>query len=217
MDDQSDNRMVLAHLLYPLGLEVMEVSNGTDAIHQWQQWHPHLIFMDLRMSDMDGYEATRCIRELSHHQPEVMNPVIIALTAHILPENHDQAIAAGCDDFMAKPIQAKELYGKLAHYLGIHDIPISEEPSSPLPSPSVLLESLQSMPEEWTRKLHRAANLGHDGLIMELLTQIPSEHQGLAMTLEAWSYGYDFGRVLELIELMGLENLEGVKFKLNQS
>lgn len=217
VDDQSDNRMVLAHLLYPLGLEVMEVSNGTDAIHQWQQWHPHLIFMDLRMSDMDGYEATRCIRELSHHQPEVMNPVIIALTAHILPENHDQAIAAGCDDFMAKPIQAKELYGKLAHYLGIHDIPISEEPSSPLPSPSVLLESLQSMPEEWTRKLHRAANLGHDGLIMELLTQIPSEHQGLAMTLEAWSYGYDFGRVLELIELTGLENLEEVKFKLNQS
>ncbi|XGB40327.1 MAG: response regulator [Cyanobacteria bacterium LVE1205-1] len=217
VDDQTDNRMVLAHLLYPLGLEVMEVSNGTDAIHQWQQWHPHLIFMDLRMPDMDGYEATRCIRELSHHQPEVMNPVIIALTAHILPKNHDQAIAAGCDDFIAKPIQVKELYGKLAHYLGIHDTLISEEPSSLLPSPSVLLESLQSMPEEWTRKLHRAANLGHDGLIMELLTQIPSEHQGLAMTLEAWSYGYDFGRVLELIELTGLENLEGVKFKLNQS
>ncbi|MEM9819156.1 MAG: ATP-binding protein, partial [Cyanobacteria bacterium P01_D01_bin.6] len=64
VDDNPDNRLVLHTLLKRVGFEVMEAVNGQEAIAQWQTWHPHLIWMDMRMPVMDGYETTQRIREL---------------------------------------------------------------------------------------------------------------------------------------------------------
>jgi len=62
VDDQPDNRKLLANFLQKVGLEVQEASSGAEAIQQWQTWHPHLIWMDLRMTGMTGYEAMQQIR-----------------------------------------------------------------------------------------------------------------------------------------------------------
>lgn len=62
VDDVADNRLVLVKLLTPIGFRVREAANGQEAIAQWLQWQPHLIFMDMRMPVMDGYEATRVIK-----------------------------------------------------------------------------------------------------------------------------------------------------------
>ncbi|MBH8565647.1 response regulator [Nostoc sp. CENA67] len=62
VDDVADNRLVLVKLLTPIGFIVREAANGQEAIAQWLEWQPHLIFMDMRMPVMDGYEATRVIK-----------------------------------------------------------------------------------------------------------------------------------------------------------
>ncbi|MFN6569767.1 ATP-binding protein [Dendronalium sp. ChiSLP03b] len=68
VDDVADNRLLLVKLLTPIGFVVREAANGQEAIAQWMEWQPHLIFMDMRMPVMDGYEATRIIkaREIEH-------------------------------------------------------------------------------------------------------------------------------------------------------
>jgi CheY-like chemotaxis protein len=112
VDDRPDNRLLLVQLLSQLGFAVQEAMDGADAVQRWQDWHPHLILMDLRMPGCDGYQATQQIRALEPSR----STVILAITAQALVEDRDQAIAVGCDDYLSKPISDQILIQKLDYY-----------------------------------------------------------------------------------------------------
>ncbi|MDB9377458.1 hybrid sensor histidine kinase/response regulator, partial [Nodularia sphaerocarpa] len=82
VDDKAINRQLLIKLLQPLGFEIKEASNGKEAITIWEEWEPHLIFMDMRMPIMDGYEATKHIKSTTKGNATA----VIALTASVLEE-----------------------------------------------------------------------------------------------------------------------------------
>ncbi|MFM7192913.1 MAG: ATP-binding protein, partial [Microcystaceae cyanobacterium] len=82
VDDQEDNRQLLQYLLTPLGFAVRSAVEGQGAIAQWESWQPHCILMDMQMPGMDGYEATRQIRQRETGQ----RTVILALTASAFQE-----------------------------------------------------------------------------------------------------------------------------------
>ncbi|HEY9704724.1 MAG TPA: ATP-binding protein, partial [Allocoleopsis sp.] len=82
VDDKPVNCQLLIRLLEPLGFEVKTASNGQEAISIWEEWQPHLIFMDMRMPIMDGYEATKYIKSTTKGNATA----IIALTASVLEE-----------------------------------------------------------------------------------------------------------------------------------
>lgn len=101
VEDRWESRHLLVKILEAVGFQVREAENGAEAIAIWNDWEPHLIWMDMRMPVMDGYEATRQIK--SHLKGQAT--VIIALTASALEEERTIILSAGCDDFVRKPFR----------------------------------------------------------------------------------------------------------------
>ncbi len=115
VDDHWANRSVLVNLLEPLGFDVLEAANGRDGLSKAREFKPDLIFMDLVMPVLDGFEATRRIRML----PELKGVVVIAISASVFDFDQQQSQEVGCDDFIPKPIREAELLEKLRAYLGV--------------------------------------------------------------------------------------------------
>ena len=214
VDDQDSNRLLLRQLLEPVGLSVREATTGEAALELWQQWHPHLIWLDIRLPGMDGYEVTRQIRTCEQQRPReagqadqpaspsVPNPtVIIALTAQALVDDLTLALAAGCDDYLSKPFQETDLLSKLAQHLQIPFV--LAEPESVTPDPEQAIEPLLTathlavMPRDWVRALYEASRMCQAEGITPLLQQIPPEHADLARRLETLMYHFDFQLMMQ--------------------
>ncbi|MDP8219758.1 MAG: ATP-binding protein, partial [Candidatus Stygibacter frigidus] len=114
-EDKQENRLLLKYQLEPLGFKIREAVNGQEAVDQFLAWHPHLIWMDIRMPVMNGLEATRLIKE----HPAGAETKIVALTAHALEDERYEILEAGCDDFIRKPYRESEIIGALTRQLGI--------------------------------------------------------------------------------------------------
>lgn len=101
VEDNLDNRRILVYRLKRMGdFDIVEAGNGEEALDRVRVDKPDLIFMDLKMPVMDGWEATRQIRSL----PSGKEIPIVALTAQAMAGDEQKALAAGCDDYIPKPI-----------------------------------------------------------------------------------------------------------------
>ena len=168
-EDVAVNRKLVTKLIQPLGFAVREARNGQEALEIWSSWQPHLILMDMFMPVIDGYEATRRIKQFSQGQ----GTIIIALSAGNGEEEQQRIFASGCDDFVPKPINENVLFAKIGHHLRL----------SYLYEDILDLPSLQVMPPLWIAQLHHAAVCLNNQDVMELIKQIPPSHTGLAETL----------------------------------
>ncbi|MBD2496615.1 hybrid sensor histidine kinase/response regulator [Nostoc sp. FACHB-280] len=115
VDDKWENRSVLVNILEPLGFEILEAGDGVDCLDKIPKFQPDLILMDLVMTGMDGFEATRRLRLL----PNFKETIVIAVSASVFEFNQQESRKVGCDDFLAKPIQRAELLEKLQVHLGL--------------------------------------------------------------------------------------------------
>ena len=117
-EDNPVNQLVAQGVLKKRGYRVRLVANGVAAVAEYRR-DPlgiQLILMDCEMPEMDGFEATRQIRQLEHEKRWQRVP-IVALTAHMLDEHRHQGAQAGMDDFLGKPLDVKLLYGTLERFL----------------------------------------------------------------------------------------------------
>jgi CheY-like chemotaxis protein len=114
VDDQSSNRMVLTHLLEETGCELKEAVDGQQGCDICFEWRPHLVLMDIAMPVLDGYLATRKIREEAEIQP-----AILILTAHAIDTDLQKILAAGADGFLTKPFKIGELSEKIKETLAL--------------------------------------------------------------------------------------------------
>jgi len=111
-EDNKVNQMVGVKQLKKLGFAVDVVETGAQAIDAWQQKQYGVILMDCQMPEMDGYQATQKIRELEQ-QSGLPRTHIIAMTAHAMQGDRELCLAAGMDDYLAKPVNATDLSAKL--------------------------------------------------------------------------------------------------------
>lgn len=119
-EDNAVNQMVVRGLLRPLVGDVDMVSNGREALEKVKSAsHPYdLIFMDCEMPEMDGYEATRCIREHEQRTDCVRPAIVVALTAHAFDEFREKAYDCGMNGHLSKPVTRDMLYQFLSQHYG---------------------------------------------------------------------------------------------------
>jgi len=103
VDDNEDNRDVLARRLQRRGFEVTQAAGGKQGVEQATTDLPDVILMDMNMPELDGWEATRIIRSQGSIVP------IIAITAHAMPGDRERAIEAGCTQYHTKPVELDKL------------------------------------------------------------------------------------------------------------
>ena len=193
VDDQEDNRRLLRQVLEPLGFQVREAANGQEGIQVWREWRPQLIWMDMRMPVMDGYEATRQIKA-SAGGAETR---IIALTASAFEEDRHKVLDAGCDDFMRKPFREGELLDKMAAHLGVAFVYADEGASSEVAA-ELDGTALAVMPEDWRQAMGQAALSADAQALEELLEAIPAAHAPLAHQLGEMVHDFRFEELIRL-------------------
>jgi len=196
-DDRWVNRQVLIKLLQPLGFDLREAQDGKEAVEIAQIFEPHLIWMDLRMTTMDGLEATRLIRAT----PKGKAMVIIALTASAFEEDRATVLAAGCDDFVRKPFRTEEIFDLLAHHLGVRFTYADDQPRSVAarPDAETLQAALASLPAALVSALKEGIELGDMDMIDEAIARIPAQHSALSETLKQLTYQFEYDKILDLL------------------
>jgi CheY-like chemotaxis protein/HPt (histidine-containing phosphotransfer) domain-containing protein len=115
VEDSLVNQKLAQAMLQPHGHTIVVASKGKDAIQKWASERFDLILMDVQMPEMDGFEATRNIRE--QEQPSGRRIPILAMTAHALKGDRERCLEAGMDAYVSKPVRARELYAAIERLL----------------------------------------------------------------------------------------------------
>ncbi|MEG4285323.1 response regulator [Microcoleus sp. A006_D1] len=221
VDDREDNRQLLVKLLSPLGFAVQQASNGCEAIEMWENWHPHLILMDVRMPVMDGYEATKEIKariqqreqeqqgngEMNISHPESPIPKIVALTASTIEGRRSFALLVGCDDFISKPFRKTDIFDTLNQHLGVKylysnstDFTSTGDRNNLSDSPSnAALAYLPKLPAEWIDNMKQVIRNADFDLIARTIEEVRDAHPEFAEILQGHLDNFDYQKILNLI------------------
>jgi two-component system, cell cycle response regulator DivK len=113
VDDNATNSKLLAVVLRAEGYQVRVAADGHELCATLADFHPRLIFMDIQLPGLDGLELTRRLRA----NPATRDIVIVAVSAYAMKSDMEQALANGCDGYLAKPVDTRALPGIVADYL----------------------------------------------------------------------------------------------------
>lgn len=201
-EDQRENRMLLHRLIEPMGFSVREAVDGREALALFHQWHPDLIWMDVRMPVMDGLEATRRIRATDAGA----RTKIIAVTAHALEEERHEILAAGCDDLIRKPYRQEEIFETLAKHLGVQ-FQYAEEQATATGGQANGLDAarLGSLPPALIEELLKAAELLDGRHCLELADRIACVDQELGECLRRMVKNLEYKRLLAVLDTLVAE------------
>jgi signal transduction histidine kinase/DNA-binding response OmpR family regulator len=194
-EDNSDSRQLLHRILEKIGLTVRDAVDGQQAVEQFEQWRPQFIWMDMRMPVMDGYEATRRIKA----HPAGDKTVVVALTASAFEEDRAKVLAAGCDDFVRKPVTEATIYSVLERHLGLRFRYAGVEKPQALLENSVLLQRMDRLPDDLQTALRNGVLVLDPTVVEEAIDKIGTIDAKLAETLKSMLEGFRFNEILELL------------------
>jgi signal transduction histidine kinase/CheY-like chemotaxis protein len=203
VDDIRENREVLSVMLDMIGCEVILAENGRQAIEAARVSRPDIIFMDMRLPEIDGLEATR--RLIEEWGPR--GPKIVATSASVLAHEQAGYLDAGCHDFAGKPFSAGRIYDSLQRLLGvdfIYKATLETEEEPPIDFNEIAL------PEDLISRMVMAAELHSTTVLKACLKELdaygPHERR-LAEHLRGFLRSYDLETIQRLIAQLPSENL----------
>ena len=116
VEDDTKNLTLFRDLLQRFGYTTIEATNGREGVKLARVNKPDLILMDIQLPVMDGIEATKILKS----DPETKNIPILALTSYAMKGDREKILQAGCDDYLAKPVDVQEFLAKVARYFPTH-------------------------------------------------------------------------------------------------
>ncbi len=215
-EDDEANRELLAKLLRPLGFEVREAVDGEQAVAIWEDWRPHLIFMDIRMPKLDGLGATQAIRRQSKHLALQTRTVIIALTASAFGAGWETLLTEGCDDLIPKPFREASIFEVLERHLGVRFIYVDWDTRKwtleALADSPIAVEELQAQIETldpaWVEDMRQATLEGDLERMQTLIAQIRDPAPDLAEQIARLSDDFEHEKISQLLSFERTTNLE---------
>jgi signal transduction histidine kinase/FixJ family two-component response regulator len=208
IEDHVSSRKLLVNLLTaiglpPLGFEVREAASGQEGLQVWESWQPHLIWMDLRLPVMDGYEVTRRIKATARGQ----STVVIALTASAFEQDRASILAEGCDDFVRKPFLEQDIFDMLARHLGVRfvyeemEIGDKDRDREGVWDVEALAGELSAveLDSAWVDALRRAAVQLDGDVVLGFLDALRQQNAPLAGALASLVRDFRFDVILDLI------------------
>ncbi|WP_107670803.1 hybrid sensor histidine kinase/response regulator [Cyanothece sp. BG0011] len=197
VDDDLPSGNLLVNLLSSIGLSVQVAYNGQQAISLWEEWQPHLIWMELELPIMDGFKAIESIKNTTTE----LFPYIIVLTADASENVRQKALSSGCDDFVAKPFQRAVIWEKMRQYLGLQYVYKSDTKQTQLTSHTEVNPTvLEQMPQDWLNDLYEASLYLQGKKVLVLIKKIEDSHPSLAQFLQPLAENYRFDKITALID-----------------
>ena len=175
VDDQREQRRIVVGALAPLGFTLVEAASGPEAMRQLGTLPVDLIVMDVSMPSMDGFEASRLIRK----QALSVAPILV-LSANAFAGDRARGAAAGCDDYLAKPVHLPQLLDKVGELLNLEWI-VDSEAAEEAPPPA---RSHAPLPAELVAQLRPLLEIGYIRGLIELLDEAEHRDPDLAGVLQ---------------------------------
>ncbi|MEB3283583.1 MAG: ATP-binding protein [Lyngbya sp.] len=203
VDDKKANLLVLQNMLEPLGFDLILAEHGQQALDKAQQFRPDLILTDLVMPVKSGFEVIKEIRE----NPELKNTKIIAVSASVMQPDLKRSIIVGCDGFISKPVDEKQLLSMIAEHLQLEWI--YEQPSPATGTSEITRETLSNtdkfiVPDvEEIKVLHDLAMLGNMKKIRQQATyleQLDPKYAPFARQINELAKEFKEKAIISLIE-----------------
>jgi len=198
VDDKQENRDVLFSMLTMLGFNVVEASNGQECVAQAKEIQPDMIFMDLIMPVITGFEAVQLLRQM----PEFKDTPIIANSASVFEADQKKSLIAGCNAFMPKPVEEDKLFRLLVEYLKLEWIYKEVRLESDEKSKKAKSAPMIPPPPEELETLYKLAMMGNMRKIKEQATQLEAldqKYQPFASKLQELAKGFKRKQILALI------------------
>jgi len=199
VDDNPESRMLLVKLLLPFGFDLREAADGEETVRVCDEWEPDLIWMDIWMPVMDGYEATKRIKATAKGQKSI----VIALTASMMEKERAIMLSAGCDDFLRKPFREEEIFAMLSKHLGVQFLYEQEISATPVPPNTIDMPALLAcVPAELLERL-QAATIRNDIALMDgIIAEIQPHQPEAAAMLADWTNNFQYEKILRVLQFL---------------
>jgi len=200
VEDNENSRNLLVNLLQAVGFTVSEAKDGVEAVEIWQKWQPHLVFMDLRMPMMDGYETITRIKTLQGGT----DTIIIVLTASAFEEDRLKVIEHGGNDFIRKPFREYEIFKMLAKHLDVKFVYEKKVRSNQnrlaMAETEQIISGIKVFPDDLQTDLRKAVMALDFDATMSIVSKIREQNEDLADALTEYVNAYQFDKLQNIFE-----------------
>jgi PAS domain S-box-containing protein len=201
-DDRETNRQLLSRLLGMAGFQTREVVNGEEAVQMVHEWKPRVVLMDMTMPVMNGYEATRIIKE----SPDIRNTAIIAVTASAFDEDRQRVLAAGADAYLSKPFKDADLFENIGRLIGVeylYEETDAAKASETMDDKALMLKTVSSLPPDLVSHMRKAVESADLDLLNDFAGQLVTDHPALAKWIQEMAARYEYEALIEIFSKGG--------------